>query len=95
MTVCFPLQHRDRRADSTSDHAHLMQGTLRKKRQEQLHSHLHHLYLRVDAIDHTFPEDCEVFFFLSGQHLLFKHDPCTVVCQFHTYRCVQEVVGSS
>jgi hypothetical protein len=58
--------HQDRRADSTSDHAHPAHGTLRKQRQDQPHAHLHHLYMRVDAIDHIFVEDCEIFFFLSG-----------------------------
>jgi hypothetical protein len=55
--------HRDRRADSMSDHA---PGTLRRQRQTQPHGHLHHLYMRVDSVDHAFTEDSEIFFFLLG-----------------------------
>ena len=64
-----PSQHRDRRADSTSDLAH--SGTLRRDKKAEPHGHLHHLFMRVVSIDHTFSENSEIFFFLSGVRYFF------------------------
>jgi len=39
-------------------------GQLHRKSSQALASHIHHLCLQVGVVDHQFPEDCEIFFFL-------------------------------
>ncbi len=63
--LALSVQHKDRKAEIER---HVSQtGDLLEKVPSAPTSHVHHLYFQVDYVDHQFPEDCEIFFFLYDQ----------------------------
>ena len=56
------LQHKERTAEITQNISQT--GLLQRMSSQTLSTHNHHLCLKVDTVDHQFPEDSEVFFFL-------------------------------
>lgn len=69
------MQHKDRQAEI--EHQVVQTGVLEKKVPSAPTSQVHHLYFKVDCVDHQFPEDCEVFFFLydlvRGRQVTERH----------------------
>jgi len=55
-------QHQERAAEIAQQVSQT--GQLHRKSSQALASHIHHLCLQVGVVDHQFPEDCEIFFFL-------------------------------
>lgn len=57
-----PSQHQDRKAEM--DLGVTQTGALQRRATRSSSIHNHHLYLVVNKIDHQFPEEVEIFFFL-------------------------------